>query len=282
MRDLTSIAAAGAIAIATPAFAGSPDGRWQVRVLATGVLPDGKIADLQKNALGIPATSQIKANDNVVPTLERKCSRPSIRSIPGWSAAESISVSEPCCEPSPRRGASYFCVKRWVHVGRYRQFCMELVQSQLGLPAAIAAGLLVGVERGYSQRTLDDGSRVAGFRTFGLIGLIGLLGGVAGACPRFGRLRRLVALVVLPLLPDASFGPDDAWNPRPTRIVGHFSRLAATFSTTPFSTMLAPCRSFRKDICNVLDYVSSCGGSSDAGGRLRHDLRFGQCPVAGR
>jgi uncharacterized membrane protein (DUF4010 family) len=57
---------------------------------------------------------------------------------------------------------------------------MELIQSQLGLLAAIAAGLLVGVERGYSQRTLDDGSRVAGFRTFGLIGL---LGGVAGLAP---------------------------------------------------------------------------------------------------
>lgn len=50
----------------------------------------------------------------------------------------------------------------------------------VGLFAALAAGLLVGLERGWNQRLLPEGHRVAGFRTFGLIGLAG---GVAGLMP---------------------------------------------------------------------------------------------------
>ena len=48
----------------------------------------------------------------------------------------------------------------------------------LGLSLAI--GLLIGVERGWQQRTQTSGSRVAGVRTFGILGL---LGGVAGIVP---------------------------------------------------------------------------------------------------
>lgn len=44
------------------------------------------------------------------------------------------------------------------------------------LTAALAIGLLIGLERGWKDREDPDGSRVAGFRT---IGLIGLLGGLA-------------------------------------------------------------------------------------------------------
>ncbi len=55
---------------------------------------------------------------------------------------------------------------------------MESSLSQLLLLAsALAIGLLVGVERGWSNRKLADGKRVAGLRTYGLIGL---LGGIAG------------------------------------------------------------------------------------------------------
>ena len=44
------------------------------------------------------------------------------------------------------------------------------------LAIALAVGLLIGLERGWKDRADADGSRVAGFRT---IGLIGLLGGLA-------------------------------------------------------------------------------------------------------
>ncbi|MCW3835530.1 MgtC/SapB family protein [Sphingomonas canadensis] len=48
------------------------------------------------------------------------------------------------------------------------------------LAAALAVGLLVGLERGWHQRGEPDGGRVAGFRTFGLIGLGG---GIAAMLP---------------------------------------------------------------------------------------------------
>lgn len=55
--------------------------------------------------------------------------------------------------------------------------------ERLGL--ALAVGLLIGLERGWRERTAAEGSRVAGIRTFGLIGLGGglaalLTGAVAG------------------------------------------------------------------------------------------------------
>ena len=51
----------------------------------------------------------------------------------------------------------------------------------LNLALALAVGLIVGMERGWQERTASEGSRVAGLRTFGLIGLMGglweMLGG---------------------------------------------------------------------------------------------------------
>ncbi len=41
------------------------------------------------------------------------------------------------------------------------------------LAAALAIGLLIGVERGWSRREQEEGTRVAGVRTFALIGLLG-------------------------------------------------------------------------------------------------------------
>lgn len=71
MKKLIVSALLGATAMiaATPAYAGSNDGKVQVKLLATGVLPDGKITALENNVIGLPAGSQTSANDNVVPTL---------------------------------------------------------------------------------------------------------------------------------------------------------------------------------------------------------------------
>lgn len=41
------------------------------------------------------------------------------------------------------------------------------------LAAALAVGLLVGVERGWEGRDIQEGQRVAGIRTYGLLGLLG-------------------------------------------------------------------------------------------------------------
>ncbi len=41
------------------------------------------------------------------------------------------------------------------------------------LGIALALGLLIGIERGWQERSVKEGERVAGVRTFGLIGLLG-------------------------------------------------------------------------------------------------------------
>jgi len=56
-------------AMTAPAGAQETQGKWQVKLLGTAVLPDGKITDVKNNAAGVPAGTQSKANDNVVPTL---------------------------------------------------------------------------------------------------------------------------------------------------------------------------------------------------------------------
>jgi uncharacterized membrane protein (DUF4010 family) len=43
----------------------------------------------------------------------------------------------------------------------------------INLALSLAAGLIVGLERGWQERTAAEGSRIAGVRTFGLIGLFG-------------------------------------------------------------------------------------------------------------
>lgn len=86
MRQVLIVSAALAAAIATPAFAAGQDGHWQIKLLGTGVLPDGKIVDVRNNAIGIPAGSQTKANDNVVPTVAIE-----------YFATPNLSVETICC-----------------------------------------------------------------------------------------------------------------------------------------------------------------------------------------
>ena len=58
---------------------------------------------------------------------------------------------------------------------------MSWESEALAAGAALAAGLLVGIERGWKQRDEKPGSRVAGIRTFTLIGLCGGIAGLIGA-----------------------------------------------------------------------------------------------------
>ena len=78
MRKIMMLAAlAAATAITTPAMAGSPDGKLQVKVLGTAVLPDGGIDKIKYADAGLLETLDglgvnsfdTKANNNVVPTL---------------------------------------------------------------------------------------------------------------------------------------------------------------------------------------------------------------------
>lgn len=50
----------------------------------------------------------------------------------------------------------------------------------MGLLAALAVGLVIGLERGWRARAVADGGRVAGLRTFALVGLLGGVLALAG------------------------------------------------------------------------------------------------------
>ncbi len=85
--SLAALAAAAAtFAVAVPAQAANPEGKFQVKVLATGVLPDGKIDKININLVGLPATSQTTVNDNVVPTLALE-----------YYVTPNVSVETICC-----------------------------------------------------------------------------------------------------------------------------------------------------------------------------------------
>ncbi len=49
----------------------------------------------------------------------------------------------------------------------------DTLQSLVPFAVALAIGLLIGLERGWVTRTREEGTRVAGIRTFGVIGLLG-------------------------------------------------------------------------------------------------------------
>ncbi|MGD8965828.1 MAG: DUF4010 domain-containing protein, partial [Gammaproteobacteria bacterium] len=73
---------------------------------------------------------------------------------------------------------------------------MSPVQQHLYfLSVALAIGLLIGLERGWQERKAEEGHRVAGLRTYGLLGL---LGGVAGLLSEhFGPLILGLAFVAM-------------------------------------------------------------------------------------
>ena len=75
----------------------------------------------------------------------------------------------------------------------------ETILVRLGL--ALAVGLLVGVERGWRERTQSEGARTAGLRTFALIGLSGGMWGeiaiVLGPAPLAAGFIATAAGIIL-------------------------------------------------------------------------------------
>lgn len=69
MKTKTLSLAALAVALAIPGQAAAKAGDIQVKLVATYVAPDGKIKDVKLDAIGLPAGTQTKADDNVVPTV---------------------------------------------------------------------------------------------------------------------------------------------------------------------------------------------------------------------
>ncbi|ACX95448.1 MgtC/SapB family protein [Halothiobacillus neapolitanus] len=77
---------------------------------------------------------------------------------------------------------------------------LMLLQS---LGVALGIGLLIGLERGWHERSAEDGRRIAGVRTFGLIGLTGGLAGILST--HFGVWVLVAALLGLSAILVASY-----------------------------------------------------------------------------
>lgn len=72
------------------------------------------------------------------------------------------------------------------------------MQTFLDLGLALAIGLLIGLERGWQMRRAEEGQRIAGIRTFGLIGLLGGLWALLGE--QMGETVLGIALATLAVL----------------------------------------------------------------------------------
>jgi len=55
---------------------------------------------------------------------------------------------------------------------------MDDLDMIVGIATALAVGMLIGIERGWSGKDEEEGDRVAGIRTFSLIGLLGGVWGI--------------------------------------------------------------------------------------------------------
>jgi outer membrane protein len=70
MRTISALLACAAIAVAaSPAAAEENARQWQVKLMGSAVLPDGKIDRVKTDLVGLPGTLQTKASDNYVPTV---------------------------------------------------------------------------------------------------------------------------------------------------------------------------------------------------------------------
>jgi len=80
------------------------------------------------------------------------------------------------------------------------------MEQLVDLGIALAIGLLIGTERGWERRTAQEGSRIAGIRTFGLLGLLGglwaLLAAAMGELLLGGAFLALTAVLITAYLRD--------------------------------------------------------------------------------
>jgi len=80
---------------------------------------------------------------------------------------------------------------------------LESLPTALNLVGSLAAGLVIGLERGWRDRELNDGGRVAGLRTFALAGLFGGL--LASLLPEFGAWPILAGIIGVSILLAVSY-----------------------------------------------------------------------------
>jgi len=99
------------------------------------------------------------------------------------------------------------------------------------LAAALAIGLLIGVERGWLLRLEPAGSRVAGFRTFGMLGLTG---GIATLLPLPIGSVILAAAVTLIVVGYVRDSVDHNGRSATTSLAALMTLMLGALATTPY------------------------------------------------
>ncbi|MBH5321784.1 OmpW/AlkL family protein [Aurantiacibacter sediminis] len=86
MKLLTTAAFAALAVLACPAEAQDAEGDLQIKLLGTGVLPDGAITSVNTDIVGLPADTQTEASDAFVPTL-----------AVAYFVSDNVSIETICC-----------------------------------------------------------------------------------------------------------------------------------------------------------------------------------------
>jgi uncharacterized membrane protein (DUF4010 family) len=105
----------------------------------------------------------------------------------------------------------------------------DWAQHGLGVAPAIACGLLIGIERGFSLRREHAGTRDAGGRTFTLLGLLAGLAGFVGEAGQPLAAGALVAGAAAVLAIGYAHRPDLADRPDATTPIASFTTLGLGF-----------------------------------------------------
>lgn len=109
------LACALAVGVAVPAAA-QEAGDIQIKGFVTGVLPEGEITDVRTDAIGLPAGSQTRATDSIVPTVAAE-----------YFVSPNFSLETICCvTPHDVRGAGALAGA-------------ELINNAIILPATVTA-----------------------------------------------------------------------------------------------------------------------------------------------
>jgi uncharacterized membrane protein (DUF4010 family) len=95
--------------------------------------------------------------------------------------------------------------------------------------AALACGLLIGIERGFDLRELRAGTRVAGVRTFALLGLVSGVGGLVGQLGQSLAGAALAAGAVAVIAIGYAHRPDLVKRPDATTPVAALATIALGF-----------------------------------------------------
>lgn len=109
MKTLALVPALAALAALLPlapaaAQSQAQQGRFQIKLFATGVLPDGKIEEVRTDRIGLPAGAQTRATDRLIPTIAAE-----------YFLTPNISVETICCvTPHDVRGAGALAGARLV------------------------------------------------------------------------------------------------------------------------------------------------------------------------